>query len=180
MMEDEQEIEKEEGEKPSRSELKLVSEEKPVPIDLSYEPSDAAIEYAYSLGMKKAELTLELSKFIAKAMTLRKVSFNPDMDFKLWCDRWLGFKLEKNPDWKPKPDPAPVPQDPFVLVVQGTPEGNAHVQYNREQGLRPPFFCRHIVDGVEIVAAKCKWPIPPGYDQATGEKLAPADAENAA
>ncbi|MDB5617074.1 DUF1376 domain-containing protein [Tardiphaga sp.] len=171
---------KEKGERGARSELKLVSEEKPIPIDLSYEPSDAAIEYAYSLGMKKADLTLELSKFIAKAMTLRKVSFNPDMDFKLWCDHWLRFKLEKNPEWKPKPEPAPAPQEPFVLVVQGTPEGNAHCQYNREHGLRPPFFCRHIVDGVETIAAKCKWLIPPGYDEATGEKLAPSSEENAA
>lgn len=180
MMEDEQEIEKEEGEKPPRSELKLVSEEKAVPIDLSYVPSDAAIDYAYSLGMKKVELTLELSKFIAKAMTLRKVSFNPDMDFKIWCDRWLGFKLEKNPDWKPKPEPVQAPQEPFVLVVQGTPEAAAHIQYNREKGMRPPFFCRHVVDGVEIVAAKCKWLTPPGYDEATGEKLAPNSEEHAA
>lgn len=61
------------GESNSRSGLQLVSD-KAIPIDLDYEPSDRAVEYAYSLGMKKPELTSELSKFIAKAMTVDRKS----------------------------------------------------------------------------------------------------------
>jgi uncharacterized protein YdaU (DUF1376 family) len=163
--------------------LKVVGEgeDGPVLIDETYQPSDRAIEYAYSLGMKKIDLDDEHRKFITMSVAARAKSFNPDMSFKLFCDRWLQFKRKNNPDWKPEPEPVYVPQEPFVLVVQGTPEGNAHCQYNRENGLRPPFFCRHIVDGVEIVAAKAKWLIPPGYDEATGEKLAPSnEEENAA
>ena len=69
------------------------------------------------------------------------------------------------------------PQEPYVLVVHGTPESAAWDHNNREKGLRPPFYCKQIVDGVEIIAARCPSLVPPGYDEATGEKLAPANAE---
>lgn len=157
------------GESYPRSNLKLVEEGSAVPIDESYEPSDRAIEYAYSLGMKKADLNAELSKFIAMSMATRAVSFNPDMSFKVWCDRWLDFKRKGNPDWKPAPEPIAVPQEPFVLVIQGTPEAAAWDHNNRSKHLRPLFFSRHIVDGVEVIAARCRTLLPEGYDEATGE-----------
>ena len=73
-----------------------------------------------------------------------------------------------------------VPQEPFVLIVEGTPEAAAHIQFHRENGLRPPFFCRQLIDGVEVIAARAKTPFPPGYDEATGEKLAPNSNDEAA
>jgi len=63
-----------------------------VQIDDSYQPSDRAEEYAYSLGMKKSDLNQEHSKFIAFCMANRITTFNPDAHFKLWCDRWLEHK----------------------------------------------------------------------------------------
>jgi len=168
------------GESNSRSGLQLVSD-KAIPIDLDYEPSDRAVEYAYSLGMKKPELTSELSKFIAKAMTVRKVSFNPDMDFKLWCDRWLEFKLQKNPDWKPAPAPAPeIDRSGWPIVVEGTSEHTCWNIYQRGQQKRPLFLCRQIgKDGVIYErAAKCPTLYPPGFND-FGERLPPS-AEDAA
>ncbi len=143
--------------------------DRPTPIDENYEPSDRAIEYAYSLGMRKADLNSELSKFIASSMATRAVSFNIDMTFKVWCDRWLDFKRKNNPDWKPASEPLATPQEPFVLVIQGTPEAAAWDHNNRSKHLRPLFFSRHIVDGVEVIAARCRTTFPPGYDEATGE-----------
>jgi hypothetical protein len=174
------ETEKGEGVKPARPDLKLVDDGKPKPIDLGYEPSDRAIEYAYSIGMKKADLTSELSKFIAKSMENRAVSFNIDMSFKVWCDRWLDFKRRKDPDWKPVPEPVTAPQEPYVLVIQSTPEAAAWDHNNRSKGLRPLFFSRHLVDGVEVIAARCKTLVPKGYDEATGERLGADKEENAA
>ncbi len=180
-MEEESGIEKEEGEEGSRSKLKLVSEEKPIPIDLSYEPSDRAVEYAYSLGMKKADLTSELSKFIAKSLTIRKVSFNPDMDFKLWCDHWLRFKLEKNPNWKPAPAPEPeIDRSGWPIVVEGSQEHTYWNIYQREQKQRPLFLCRQVGKDGTIYerAAKCPTPYPPGFND-FGERIPPS-AEDAA
>lgn len=180
-MEEESEIEKEEREKGTRSNLKLVSEEKAIPIDLSYEPSDRAVEYAYSLGMKKADLTSELSKFIAKSLTVRKVSFNPDMDFKLWCDHWLRFKLEKNPNWKPAPAPAPeIDRSGWPIVVEGTTE---HVCWNihrKEKGERPLFLCKQIAPDGTIYerAAKCPTLYPPGFND-FGERVPPKEEDAA-
>ena len=159
--------------------LKVVGEGEgePILIDETYQPSDRAIEYAYSLGMKKADLDAEHRKFVTMSVASRAKSFNPDMSFKLFCDRWLEFKRKNNPDWQPAPDVVRAPPEPFVLVIQGTVEAAAWNQSNREKGLRPLFFCKQVVDGVEIIAARCPSLVPPGYDEATGEKLAPANAE---
>jgi hypothetical protein len=173
-------IEKGEGVKPARSDLKLVGEEKPTPIDINYGPSEPAIEYAFSLGMKAVDLKSELSKFIARSLETRAVSFNPDMSFKVWCDRWLDFKRKKDPDWKPTPEPVAASQEPYVLVIQGTTEAVCWDAYNRDRGLRWLFFSKHIVNGAEAVAARCKTLFPPGYDEATGERIAPPESENAA
>jgi uncharacterized protein YdaU (DUF1376 family) len=170
------------GESPSPSNLKLVGEgeEVAVFINETYEPSDRAIEYAFSLGMKKADLNAELSKFIATSMAARVKSYNPDMSFKVWCDRWLEFKLRKDPNWRPVPEAAPVPQRVYVLVIQGTLEASCWAQYNKERRLRPLFFCKQLLDGAEVIAARCDTLFPPGYDEATGEKLAPSSDEAAA
>lgn len=181
MMEDEKEIEKEEGEKAAPSKLKLVSEEKAIPIDLGYGPSDRAVEYAYSLGMKKPELTSELSKFIAKAMTVRKVSFNPDMDFKLWCDRWLEFKLQKNPNWKPEPPPRPeIDRSGWPIVVEGTQEHTCWNIVRREMGEMPLFLCKQVGKDGTIYerGARCPTLFPPGFND-FGERIPPS-AEDAA
>ncbi|MDB5550818.1 MAG: hypothetical protein JWL86_802 [Rhizobium sp.] len=170
-----------ESSSPSKG-LKVVSEgeDEPILIGETYQPSERAVEYAYSLGMKKADLDAEHRKFVTMSVAARAKSYNPDMSFKLFCDRWLEFKRKNNPDWQPAPDIVRVPPEPFVLVIQGTTEAAAWNQYNRDRGLRPLFFCKQVVDGVEIIAARCPSLVPPGYDEATGEKLAPTNAEDAA
>jgi hypothetical protein len=146
-------------------------------IDDSYQPSDPAIEYAYSLGMKKVELNDELRKFITKSISLRVVSFNIDMNFKLWCDRWLAWKRKNNPDWTPAPEVAAAPPEPCVYVYESTLEANCWLQYRKG---KPLFFCKQIIDGAERVAARCPSMFPPGYDEATGERIAPSENEDAA
>ncbi|MDB5552827.1 MAG: Uncharacterized protein JWL86_2811 [Rhizobium sp.] len=181
--EEKTETDRKKGESDSRSKvLKVVGEGEgePVIIDETYQPSDRAIEYAYSLGMKKADLDAEHRKFVAMSVASRAKSFNPDMSFKLFCDRWLEFKRKNNPDWQPAPEIVRAPPEPFVLVIQDTVEAAAWNQSNREKGLRPLFFCKQVVDGVEIIAARCPSLVPPGYDEATGEKLAPNSEEHAA
>jgi hypothetical protein len=79
--------------------------DKPKPIDVSYQPSDPAIEYAYSLGMKKVDLNSELSKFAADGMEKRAVSFDLDASFKKWCDHWLAYKRNHE---KPPPTVTPL------------------------------------------------------------------------
>lgn len=176
-------IEKGEGVKPARSDLRVIEggEDRPIPIDDKYEPSDRAIEYAYSLGMKNADLTTELSKFIADGMSLRKVTFNIDMAFKKWCDHWLDFKRRKDPNWKPAPDAAPVDTGPFEIVIENTTEAACWAIYNKENGLRPLFFCRQILpSGAEAIGARCKTLFPPGYDEQTGERLSTVGEVNVA
>lgn len=151
-----------------------------IPIDDSYQPSERAIEYAFSLGMKRAELDHELGKFISRSVSMRVVSFNIDMNFKLWCDRWLEYKRKDNPDWKPAPEVVIPPQEPFVLVIRGTPEAAAWDHNQRSKGLRPLFFSKHLVDGVEVIAARCPTLVPSGYDEATGERIPASSEENAA
>jgi uncharacterized protein YdaU (DUF1376 family) len=165
------------GESNSRSALKLVEEGKPVPIDESYQPSEPAIEYAFSLGMKKNELNDELRKFIMRSVSLRVVSFNIDMNFKLWCDRWLAYRLKDNPAWKPEQATEEAPREPMQLVIQGTPEGVAWDHNQRTLHLRPLFYSKYLVDGVEVIAAQCKTLWPAGYDEATGERIAPTESE---
>ncbi len=160
--------------------LKLVgeAEEAAVLIDENYQPSERAIEYAYSLGMKKADLEAEHRKFVNMSVAARAKSYNPDMSFKSFCDRWLDFKLQKNPDWKPTPEPATAPQEPYVLVIQGTPEAAAWALVLREQGRRPLFFCKQILNSAEVIAARCKTLWPEGFND-FGERIAPS-AEDAA
>lgn len=173
------------GESNSRPDLKLVEEGQPLPIDESYEPSDRAIEYAYSLGMKKADLISELSKFIALSMASRACSYNPDMSFKAWCDRWLDFKRKKDPEWKPEAQPsvdaAAIDRMSWPIVVEGTPEHIAHNIIRREQGLRPLFLCKQLAaDGtIYEKAARCETLFPKEFND-FGERIAPSDAENAA
>lgn len=182
-MEEEDEIEKGEGvDAPARSDLKLVEEGVPTRIDESYQPSDRAIEYAYSLGMKKADLNSELSKFVARSMATRAVSFNPDMSFKAWCDRWLDFKRRDNPDWKPPPAPEPpdVDRSAWPIIVEGTQEHTCWNIWNREHGLMPLFLCKQISPDGKVYerAAKCETLFPPGYND-FGERVAPASEDAA-
>lgn len=162
--------------------FKLVEESEAVAIliDESYQPSDRAIEYAYSLGMKKAELEAEHRKFVNMSVAARAKSYNPDMSFKAWCDRWLDFKRQKDPNWKPAPEPAKaepeVDRSGWPIVVEGTLEHTCWNIVNREQGRRPLFLCKQISgDGtVYERAAKCPTLFPPGFDEATGERIAPS------
>lgn len=172
------------GESDSPSKLKLVGEreDESVFIDETYVPSERAEEYAFSLGMKKTELDEELSKFIAMSVSTRAKSYNPDMSFKVWCDRWLQYKRKNNPDWKPAPAPMPeIDRSSWVIVVEGTLEHTCHNIVRKEQGLLPLFLCKQVgPDGTEYErAAKCPTLYPPGFND-FGERIAPASAEDAA
>lgn len=165
--------------------LKVVGEgeEVAILIDETYQPSDRAIEYAYSLGMKKVDLEAELGKFIKLSVMSRAKSYNPDMSFKLFCDRWLEFKRKGNADWKPAPDP--VATEPTVdistwaIVVEGTLEHTCWNIIRREQGQMPLFLCKQLAADGTIYerAARCPTLFPPGYDEATGERIAPPENE---
>lgn len=177
-------IEKGEGVQLARPDLKLVGEEKPIPIDENYQPSDRAIEYAFSLGMKKVDLNSELSKFIALSMASRASSYNPDMSFKVWCDRWLDFKRQKDPDWKPTPEPVAAPmvdRSNWPIVVEGTQEYTCWNLWNRENGQKPLFLCKQLAPDGKIYdrAAKCETLFPPGFND-FGERIAPTSEEDAA
>jgi len=175
-------IEKGEGVKPSRSDLRVVEgrEDRPIPIDETYQPSDRAIEYAYSLGMKKAELNAELSKFIALSMASRVVSFNPDMNFKVFCDRWLAFKRKDNPDWKPTTaaPPPEVDRSAWPIICEGTLEHTCWNMSNREKGLRPLFLCKQIDAAGKLYerAARCPTLFPEGWND-FGERIPAANSE---
>lgn len=167
-----------------RADLKLVEEGQPIPINESYQPSDRAIEYAYSLGMKKADLNSELSKFIALSMASRAKSYNPDMSFKAFCDRWLDFKRNKDPNWKPAPEPVVEPQEDrsaWPIVVEGTPEHTCWNIICREQGRMPLFLCKQLAADGKIYerAARCPTLFPVEFND-FGERLAPANEEDAA
>jgi len=170
------------GERNSPSVLKLVDEGKSMPIDESYQPSEPAIEYAFSLGMKKAELDAELRKFIAKSVSLRVVSFNIDMNFKLWCDRWLEFKVKHNPDWQPQAEaPAAEPlvdTSRWPVIVEGTLEHTCWNIVRRERGQKPLFLCKQLGPDGKIYerAAKCETLFPDGFND-FGERIAPANQE---
>jgi hypothetical protein len=180
--EEESGIEKE-GRVPPRPDLRVVEEGKPIPIDTSYEPSDRAVEYAYSLGMKKADLNSELSKFIALSMASRAKSYNLDMSFKAWCDRWLDFKRKDIPDWQPPPAPdePEIDRSAWPIVVEGTAEYTCWNIYNREHGLRPLFLCKQVTAEGRTYdrAAKCETLFPPGFND-FGERIAPSESEDAA
>ncbi|MCR6734461.1 MAG: YdaU family protein [Afipia sp.] len=169
------------GESNSPSNLKLVEEGEAVLIDETYQPSDRAIEYAYSLGMKKLELEAELRKFVNMSVAARAKSFNPDMSFKAWCDRWLDFKRKNNPEWKPAPDaPAEVVEDrsAWPIICEGTLEHTCWNMANREKGLRPLFLCNQIDAAGKIYerAARCPTLFPEGWND-FGERIPPANSE---
>lgn len=186
--EEEKGIEKEGREGPARPGLRVVQEsggESAVLIDASYEPSERAVEYAYSLGMKTTDLKSELSKFIALSMASRAKSYNPDMSFKAWCDRWLDFKRKDNPDWKPAPaDTAALAsfdeRASWPLVIEGTLEHTCWNSYNREKGLRPLFLCKQLRPDGTIVdkGARCETLFPPGFND-FGERIEPASEDAA-
>lgn len=174
------------GESNSPSNLKLVGEGEEVAIfiDESYQPSDRAIEYAYSLGMKKLELEAEHRKFVNMSVAARAKSFNPDMSFKAWCDRWLDFKRKNNPEWKPAPDaPAEVVEDrsAWPIICEGTLEHTCWNMSNREKGLRPLFLCKQIDAAGKLYerAARCPTLFPAGFND-FGERIPPAGDEAAA
>jgi hypothetical protein len=180
--EDESGIEKRER-VPPRPDLKVVEEGKPIAIDASYEPSERAVEYAYSLGMKKADLNSELSKFVALSMASRAKSFNPDMSFKVWCDRWLDFKRKDAPDWKPEPETVATPAvdtTDWKIVVEGTQEHLCWNLIRREQGQMPLFLCKQIAkDGtVYERAAKCPTLFPKEFND-FGERVPPSEEDAA-
>ena len=143
-------------------------------IDESYEPSDPAIEYAYSLGMKKHDLGSELSKFIASSMATKATSFNIDASFKVWCDRWLEHQRRHGLQPVPNDDEPQSQRAQLFFVVEGTPEWHAHQGYRRERGQRPAPAVDE-KDGDRRPTGRrgfwFQWPIPPGYDAATCEKL---------
>jgi hypothetical protein len=95
-LEDESGIEKGER-KPTRPDLRVVGEEQPIAIDASYEPSDRAVEYAFSLWDEKQDLASELSKFIALSMASKAKSFNPDMSFKALVRPLARLQAAKGP-----------------------------------------------------------------------------------
>lgn len=160
-----------EGPQLARPDLKLVDEGKPLKIDETYEPSERAVEYAFSLGMKKSDLNGELSKFIATSMAAGAVSFNIDMSFKVWCDRWLEFKLRKDPQWKPAAE-VKAQVDLRPIVIEGTLEHTCWNSYNREKGLRPLFLCKQMRPDGTVVdrAARCETLFPPGFND-FGERI---------
>jgi hypothetical protein len=209
-------------------------EDRPIPIDESYQPSEAAIEYAYSLKMKKADLDSELSKFRNHCVGLRLASYNPDANFKKWCDQWLDYQrkhekpkgpeapsLEPVPlsdgDWRstvtrfkanrsqwsrhagPEPGMAgcrcPVQVlvdaqiDPatgydmtpsWFFIDHTTNEASAFMHDAQSRRVRPPAILKFEQDGVERCGFFSQIAIPSGYDEATGERIAPTNEEDAA
>lgn len=150
-----------------------------LPITESYEPSDRAIEYAFSLGMKKADLNSELSKFVAMSMATRAVSFNHDMSFKVWCDRWLDHKRKKDPDFVPEKVSETGARITKIFVEVGTLAWTCWVQWHRDNGRMPPIQRDTRVENVIKTGWWFDSEYPPGYDEATGE-YRPADKEDAA
>jgi uncharacterized protein YdaU (DUF1376 family) len=208
--------------------------DRPTLIDEAYQPSDAAIEYAYSLKMKAADLKSELSKFIAHCMGLRIASYNPDANFKKWCDQWLDYQRKhekpKGPeapsiepvplsvaDWRstvkrykanrsqwsrhagPEPGmagcrcPVQVLIDEKIDPASGldmtpawhfidhtTNEAMAFMHDAQARKVRAPAIYKFEQDGIEKTGFFSQIAIPPGYDEATGERIAPAENEDAA
>jgi uncharacterized protein YdaU (DUF1376 family) len=171
---------------PPSKNLKLVGEgqEAAILIDETYQPSERAVEYAYSLGMKKADLEAEHRKFINMSVAARAKSYNPDMSFKAWCDRWLDFKRKDNPNWKPETVAAAetvVREDAdWPLVIDGTTEHTCWNIYLREKGQRPLFLCKQIRSDGTIIdkAARCETLYPPGFND-FGERIEPASEDAA-
>lgn len=166
---------------PSKAEVLTRQEGDGTPITEAYQPSERAVEYAYSLGMKKADLESELEKFKTRAIALRQISFDHDMSFKLWCDRWLQYQKKNYPERFTAATTAVAPEvdrSDWQIVVEGTNEHTCWNIYQREQGQRPLFVCKQIAkDGTEYErAAKCPTLFPPGFND-FGERIHPANSE---
>lgn len=67
-----------------------------------------------------------------------------------------------------------------VFVEHGTPEWNAHQHDRGIKKLNPMSGITCTVDGVEKTGLWLSSKVPDGYDEATGERIAPATAEDAA
>ncbi len=144
-----------------------------------YEPSGPAVEYAYSLGMKKIDLETELGKFRSRAVALRQVSFDHDMSFKLWCDRWLQYQKKNFPERYAEAVSAPAASKPKVFVESGTLAWQCWQMESRRTGGRGYPCVTHRVDHVSKEGFWFETEFPKGYDEQTGERL-PAGEEHAA
>jgi hypothetical protein len=68
-----------------------------------------------------------------------------------------------------------------VVVIEGTLEFTCWNQYLRETGQRPLFVCRQLsANDVIVMGSLCDSLFPPGYDEATGERIVPSGDEAAA
>jgi uncharacterized protein YdaU (DUF1376 family) len=68
-----------------------------------------------------------------------------------------------------------------IWVDEGTDEWNAHLHYAASRKIRPRLASSRTEDGVERKGAYFDSKVPPGYDEATGERIAPqSESENAA
>lgn len=152
----------------------------PIAIDETYQPSERAVEYAFSLGMKKVDLNSELSKFVAMSMATRAVTFNPDMSFKVWCDRWLDHKRKHNPEYVPETVSSSGASIRRVFVEVGTLAWTCWCQWHRDNGKHPPIQRDTRFEDTIKTGWWFDSEYPPGYDEATGEKLQPQSEENAA
>ncbi len=70
----------------------------------------------------------------------------------------------------------------WFLIIQGTLEETCWQQYSREKTGKPMFICKQLHEGREVMGTKKPTLFPPGYDEATGERIAPSSdqEENAA
>jgi hypothetical protein len=149
------------------------------PITEAYQPSSRAEEYAFSLGMKKTDLDSELDKFKTRAVAQRQISFDHDMSFKLWCDRWLQYQKKNYPErYIEKATAVSEVETPGVLVIEGTQEEICWQQYTRETTGRPMFICDQLYEGRTVRGAKKPSAYPPGYND-FGERVGD-QSENAA
>lgn len=62
-------------------------------------------------------------------------------------------------------------------VDEGTPEWSAHLHYAGSRKIRPRLATKRIENGVELTGAWFDSKVPQGYDEATGGRIAPSNAE---
>jgi hypothetical protein len=70
--------------------------------------------------------------------------------------------------------------DGKAWVDEGTTEWSAHQHYAQSRKIRPRLPITRVVDGAERRGAYFDNKVPAGYDEATGERLAPSQSEDAA
>lgn len=152
--------------------------DKPTKIGADFQPSAHSVEYAKSLGMADAVFNRELSKFIAFNMSAHRAAVDHQATFRLWCERW---REREDKEGRPLQVVSDASAIATVLIVEGTPEEACWQQFTRETTGRPMFICKQInAEGREVRGARRPSAFPPGYDEATGEKLAPKGDEAAA